>query len=109
MKEKKELVRIVKAPDLKDENGEVIQAGEISVDFIGKKPGRGAYICRSNACLASAKKQDGLKELSHARFRKKYITSSRRNFLVNEKFYRFLVWRGEQVDFHLVSTLRLML
>ena len=40
----------------KDENGEVIQAGEISVDFIGKKPGRGAYICRSNACLASAKK-----------------------------------------------------
>ena len=29
MKEKKELVRIVKAPDLKDENGEVIQAGEI--------------------------------------------------------------------------------
>lgn len=36
MKEKKELVRIVKAPDLKDENGEVIQAGEISVDFIGK-------------------------------------------------------------------------
>ena len=55
MKEKKELVRIVKAPDLKDENGEVIQAGEISVDFIGKKPGRGAYIC-SNACLASAKK-----------------------------------------------------
>ena len=56
MKEKKELVRIVKAPDLKDENGEVIQAGEISVDFIGKKPGRGAYICRSNACLASAKK-----------------------------------------------------
>ena len=52
MKEKKELVRIVKAPDLKDENGEVIQAGEISVDFIGKKPGRGAYICRSNACLA---------------------------------------------------------
>ena len=56
MKEKKQLVRIVKAPDLKDENGEVIQAGEISVDFIGKKPGRGAYICRSNACLASAKK-----------------------------------------------------
>ena len=56
MKDTQALVRIVNAPDLKDENGEVIQAGEISVDFIGKKPGRGAYFCRSNACLASAKK-----------------------------------------------------
>ena len=56
MKEKKELVRIVKAPDLKDDNGEAIKSGEISVDFTGKKPGRGAYICRSSACLASAKK-----------------------------------------------------
>lgn len=56
MKEKKELVRIVKAPDLKDDNGEAIKSGEILVDFTGKKPGRGAYICRSSACLASAKK-----------------------------------------------------
>lgn len=56
MKEKKELVRIVKAPDVKDENGEFVKYGEISVDFTGKKPGRGAYICRSNACLSSARK-----------------------------------------------------
>ena len=30
--------------------------GEISIDTTGKKPGRGAYICKSAACLAKAKK-----------------------------------------------------
>ena len=50
MKEKKQLVRIVKAPD----NAE--NSGEISIDPIGKKPGRGAYICKSHDCLAKAKK-----------------------------------------------------
>ena len=44
MKPKKELVRIVRSPE-----------GEISVDLTGKKSGRGAYICRSGACLATAK------------------------------------------------------
>lgn len=40
MKPKKELIRIVK-------NNE----GEVSVDTTGKKPGRGAYICKSKSCL----------------------------------------------------------
>ena len=31
---KKELVRVVRAP-----------SGEISIDLVGKKPGRGAYLC----------------------------------------------------------------
>ncbi len=56
MKPKKELIRVVKAPDLKDENGEVLQKGEISVDFTGKKSGRGAYICRNAECLKTAQK-----------------------------------------------------
>ena len=56
MKEKKELVRIVKAPDTADENGEIIAAGGISVDLTGKKPGRGAYICKNSECLAKARK-----------------------------------------------------
>lgn len=56
MKEKKELIRIVKAPDTVGENGELLKAGEISVDLTGKKSGRGAYICRSSVCLASARK-----------------------------------------------------
>ncbi len=50
MKEKKQLVRIVKAPD----NAE--NSGEISIDPIGKKPGRGAYICKDPECLKKAKK-----------------------------------------------------
>ena len=56
MKEKKQLVRVVKAPDETDENGEIIKKGEISVDLTGKKPGRGAYVCRDAQCLAAAKK-----------------------------------------------------
>ncbi len=45
MKPKSELVRIVRSAE-----------GEISLDPIGKKPGRGAYICREGDCLARAKK-----------------------------------------------------
>lgn len=45
MKPKKELVRVVKSPE-----------GEISLDLTGKKAGRGAYICRSMACLQAARK-----------------------------------------------------
>ncbi|MDR3207678.1 MAG: YlxR family protein [Oscillospiraceae bacterium] len=45
MKPKRELVRVVHAP-----------TGEVSLDFRGKLPGRGAYVCRDPACLARAKK-----------------------------------------------------
>ena len=45
MKPKKELVRVVKSP-----------AGEISLDFRGKAPGRGAYVCPNTACLKRAMK-----------------------------------------------------
>ena len=45
MKPKKELIRIVKNKE-----------NETSVDFTGKKPGRGAYICKSVACFEKARK-----------------------------------------------------
>lgn len=45
MKDKRELVRIVRSKE-----------GEISVDATGKKPGRGAYICKNAECLAKAEK-----------------------------------------------------
>ncbi len=44
-KDKRELIRVVK-------NAE----GEISIDTTGKKPGRGAYICKDVNCLKLAKK-----------------------------------------------------
>ncbi len=45
MKPKQELVRVVRSPE-----------GEISLDLTGKKPGRGAYVCRSEECLKKARK-----------------------------------------------------
>lgn len=45
MKPKKELMRVVKSPE-----------GEISLDFTGKKNGRGAYVCRSGECFNKARK-----------------------------------------------------
>ena len=49
MKSKKELVRIVKNDE-----------GELSLDTTGKKPGRGAYICKNVECLEKAQKCKGL-------------------------------------------------
>lgn len=43
---KRDLIRIVKNAD-----------GEISLDFTGKKPGRGAYICDSKECIEKCIKQ----------------------------------------------------
>lgn len=56
MKPKQELVRVVKSPDIKDENGNVTQKGTVSLDLTGKKSGRGAYVCRSLDCLQKARK-----------------------------------------------------
>ncbi len=56
MKPKKELVRVVKAPETKDEAGEVLAQGGVSLDLTGKAPGRGAYVCRSSDCLKAARK-----------------------------------------------------
>ena len=43
MKPKRELIRVVRSPE-----------GAISLDFRGKASGRGAYVCRSAACLKKA-------------------------------------------------------
>ena len=48
-KPKKELIRVVRSPQ-----------GEISLDFRGKSPGRGAYVCRDAACLKKAMKSRAL-------------------------------------------------
>ena len=56
MKEKRELIRVVKAPEKKDENGNVVSGGEISLDLTGRKPGRGAYVCKNSDCFEKARK-----------------------------------------------------
>ena len=49
MKAKKELVRVVRSPE-----------GDISLDFRGKAPGRGAYVCPQAECLRRAIKSRAL-------------------------------------------------
>lgn len=56
MKPKRELIRVVRAPDEKDESGAVTAAGAVSLDLTGKKPGRGAYVCPNPECFRMARK-----------------------------------------------------
>lgn len=49
MKPKRELIRAVKSPD-----------GEVNLDFKGKMPGRGAYLCSNGECLKKAMKSKAL-------------------------------------------------
>ena len=48
-KPKPELIRVVRSPE-----------EEVSLDFKGKKPGRGAYVCPDPACLQKARKSRAL-------------------------------------------------
>jgi len=51
---KKELVRVVKTKISSDGADE--DTYEISLDLVGKKAGRGAYVCRNINCLKAARK-----------------------------------------------------
>lgn len=46
MVDKRQLIRIVRSPE-----------GVFSIDFTGKKSGRGAYVCDSDACIEKCLKQ----------------------------------------------------
>lgn len=47
--EKKELLRIVRSA-----------TGDVAIDPTGKRPGRGAYVCRRAECVALAVRKKGL-------------------------------------------------
>jgi len=49
MKPKNELTRAVKTPE-----------GEVLLDFSGKMPGRGAYICHDAGCLKKVTKSNAI-------------------------------------------------
>ena len=49
MKEKRELIRVVRTPE-----------GEVTIDATGKKSGRGAYVCRCAECMKRAIRQKQL-------------------------------------------------
>ncbi len=50
------MLRIVKTPE-----------GLLKVDPSGRQPGRGAYICISEACLAAARQRDALSKALRTR------------------------------------------
>lgn len=64
MKPKRELIRVVKSPE-----------GEISIDFKGKKPGRGAYICPDVECLKRAVKARALERIFSTQIPKEIYAS----------------------------------
>lgn len=49
MRDKTELIRVVKSPE-----------GAVSMDFKNKLPGRGAYLCKNPDCLKKAVKTRAL-------------------------------------------------
>ena len=49
MRDKRELIRIVRSPE-----------GEISLDFTGRKNGRGAYVCKNRDCILKCRKSNAL-------------------------------------------------
>ena len=57
MKPKKELIRVVRNKE-----------GEVSIDLVGKKPGRGAYICNNAECLEKAIKSKRLERNLETKF-----------------------------------------
>ncbi len=54
-KPKNELLRVVRGPD-----------GTVSLDFRGKQPGRGAYVCRDPDCLKKAVRSRALERALEA-------------------------------------------
>lgn len=64
MRQKKELVRVVKSPE-----------GVISLDFRGKAPGRGAYLCPNSECLKKRSAPRRWNVPSTPGFRRKFWTN----------------------------------
>ncbi|NLL93096.1 MAG: YlxR family protein [Clostridiales bacterium] len=72
-KPKKELVRVIKNVD-----------DEVSMDLTGKKNGRGAYICKSNECLAKAIKTKALERSLSIKIEETVYEQLRKELMTNE-------------------------
>ena len=51
-KPKREMIRVVRTPE-----------GTVELDFVGKKSGRGAYICPKRSCFAKARKSKRIENI----------------------------------------------
>lgn len=73
MKTKKEMIRVLKTTE-----------DEIVIDATGKKNGRGAYICKSLACLQKAIKTKGLERSLKVSIPKEVIETLEKEMVVLE-------------------------
>lgn len=73
MKDKREMIRVVKSNE-----------DAFSLDFTGKKPGRGAYICKDINCLNLAEKNKGLERSYKMSVGKEIYAQLRKEFEENE-------------------------
>lgn len=73
MKNKKELIRVVRNKE-----------GEISLDRIGKKPGRGAYLCPDINCFKDAVKGKRLQKALEHDIPVQVMNDLEKEFLPNE-------------------------
>lgn len=73
MKDKREMIRIVRDSE-----------GNFSLDFTGKKPGRGAYICKNINCLTQAEKNKGLERSYKMSVDKQIYNQLKSEFEANE-------------------------
>ncbi|MBQ9750113.1 MAG: YlxR family protein [Clostridia bacterium] len=51
-KPKREMIRVVRTPE-----------GAVELDFVGKKSGRGAYICPKRSCFAKARRSKRIENI----------------------------------------------
>ncbi len=72
-KTKKEMLRVVKNAN-----------GEIRLDFSGKLPGRGAYICNSEACVKKLRRYRLLNKAFSAEVSDEVYTAVEEEFLGKE-------------------------
>jgi len=73
MKPKRELIRAVKSPQ-----------DEVSLDFTGRKPGRGAYICPNPECLKRAIKTKALSRAFGLEIPQSIMDELRGQFIEND-------------------------
>lgn len=71
---KRELLRVVRDPE-----------GNVSLDFTGKKSGRGAYICRDVKCLKKVRKNGRLARSLECEISDEVYTQMEEDIAVYEK------------------------
>ena len=72
-KPKKEMIRVLRTPE-----------GEIVLDLVGKKSGRGAYVCPSLSCFRKARKSKRIESVLECRIPEEIYDEMEKNISLSE-------------------------